>query len=221
MKKSILLILLTFISALAFSQEEVKNYKKIYFEYKIRSTIEYKDNGLYIDSLILKWDYPDLVHEKVQFNNKSYGFVKIENIPKKTKKLILSKIFHNNINIIYKFNIKTQVYTKEFFYHCDDKTKNIYEALNSNCSENNKIIMDMPKLESFGDNMFNITEWIEPNFGFYIASYKEMLFKNLVEFDKSLPKFITPSVHFNNNQYGVKKIYSIYNTTELINYRYD
>ena len=87
MKKTILLIVFTFISILSFSQEAIKKHKKIYFEYKIRTTIEYRDNGLYIDLQILEWDFPELVHEKVTINNKAFGFVKIENIPNKTKKL--------------------------------------------------------------------------------------------------------------------------------------
>lgn len=221
MKKTILLIVFTFISILSFSQEAIKKHKKIYFEYKIRTTIEYRDNGLYIDSLILKREYPELVYEKIKINNKAYGFVKIENIPKKTKSYIISKIFHTNINIIYKFDIKNQAYTKEFYYHCDEPTKNIYKALNKECSEVNDIRQNTPKSEFFGDNNFHITEWVEPNFGFYVLAYSEMLFKNLVEFDKNLPKFITPSVHFDNSQYGVKKIYSTYHTTELVNYRFD
>jgi hypothetical protein len=221
MKKTILLLVVTFITSLSFSQESLKNHKKIYFEYKIRSTIEYKDNGLYIDLQILEWDFPDLVYEEVIINNKTLGFVKIENIPKKIKRLIISKVFHTTINMIYKFNISTQEYTKEFYFHCDDKTREIYEVLNSNCSESNKIITNAHESEYLGDYKFHITEWVEPNFGFYIDTHSKVLFKNLVEFDKNLPKFITPSVHFDNNQYGVKKIYSTYHTTELIDYRFD
>lgn len=221
MKKTILLIVITFISSLTFSQEEIKNHKRIYFEYKIRSTIEYKDNGLYIDSLILKQNFPELAYQKVKINDKSFGFVKIENIPKKTKSYIISKIFHTNINVIYKFNIKTKEYTKEYYYDCDEETKNLYKALNYNCSEDNDIRKNAPKSEFYGDEKLQITEWIGSNYGFYIESIGDMLFKKLVEFDKSLPKFITPSVYFDNNQYGIKKIYSTYHTTELINYRYE
>lgn len=221
MKKTIFLILFAFISTFAFSQEEIKKHKKIYFEYKIRSTIEYRDNGLYIDLQILEWDYPDLAYKEVTINNKTLGFVKIEDIPKKIKSYIVSKIFHTNINIIYKFDISTQKYTKEYYYHCDDETKNIYNALNRECSEVNNIRENAPKSENFGEQSFHITEWVEPNFGFYVLAYNEILFKNLVEFDKNLPKLITPSVHFDNCQYGVKKIYSTYYTIELVDYRFE
>lgn len=228
MKKTILLLVVTLITSLSFSQESLKNHKKIYFEYKIRSTIEYRDNGFYIDSLILKWDYPDLVYEKVQINNKAFGFVKIENISDENKKKLLSEIGHTNHNEKYKFNIKKQKYTKDNHFYCDGNLKKTYEALNSHCSETRgvtsysfDVYFNKKEVDYYGLEKFKSIEWVNSNFGFFTQGGTDIVFKNLVEFDNSLPKYITPTVFFENNEFGIKKIYSTYYTTELISYRFD
>lgn len=222
------------------TDSEPLKYKKIKFVYKAESTIKFTNNGVYLDTLILQWEFPNVKYKLTNSINdslKKVGFISKKEINQNIKSKLSSIIFHTNTIHTYIFKVKNKKTTLNTCFCCEEKTKEIYKQyFNENCPETNSTcqytfivnydkqkyyLSDCDKTQEFTFFDKKI-EWDNKSetTGSYNVDINYKTFENSIIINKKLPKYITPNEFFQNNEFGIEKVSSIYYTKELVSVEY-
>jgi len=218
----------------SFSQEKldkvIDNVKEIHFVYKKKSNYIINDEGVFADTLLFQIDFPDTKYILKKHPSDSTvicGFSPHKGFGNNNRKKLKSIIYHSNETI----NAIHYVVSKKTIFNVvrgDDETKLIFKKYfrerfyNFGYRQEFDFVKKIEKITyprvSYEHEFSKISKKIEfiesQNHGFYSSSYGDFIIKNLVFFNKRLPKFVSP-ILFVNNEFGIEKIKNIDVTIEL------
>ena len=230
-----LFILITF-NLLSFSQ--TKSYKKIIFTYKCKPNMIFKGNLAYVDTTLLKLEYPKIKYQLTKSPEdslKKVGMFSVKNLSPEDLSKLKGFIFHTYTEKTYKYNLKRTASYDNGSLCQDEECQKIYKLLSGTTTNGsdfypNRIKYKEEKKQFKRTNLNvtdydykdNIIEWVEgfENIGRYIYKGEYNYYTNIVEFNPKLDKHVTPMPLFANCEYGVEKLYTIYTTTELVSVKY-
>lgn len=231
--KYFLIYCFVFLPSLIFSQESKPDgYSKIHFVYNKKANYHIDENGVFADTVLLKFDFPAIKYTLRRSPNdvKSIvGFVPLKDFDKESKAKLSSTIYHTVEKIHGTYDLKKNTTTlrisrndedakkvlKNFFqegYHSFDYTISIdYQKKMWRCkypliSYKYKFNEILRTINFFNENK---TE------GSYLVKRKTLVLDNLVYLDEKLNNKITPGEIFLNNDFGVEKIVGIHETISL------
>ena len=221
-------------------QEEPKEFKKIHFVYEERTNYFLNDSGVYADTLLLAYDFPDLKYVKVKSPsevNMICGYLPFSAFSdsKDKNRLVSGQLYHKNqtyegtyyvnknktiINVIRdnkEIQQKVKKYFDEYFprFTFDiviNYKKETENGIFISWYGNGEEKKEKRKVTYFDD---------EKLIGSYKIKYKNIEEKNIVVFNKKLNSKIVPAVIFSNSDYGVEKITTLFETFELKSVTYE
>ncbi|WP_310378658.1 hypothetical protein [Flavobacterium sp.] len=221
-----------------FSQNKAPvTFSKIKFEYEQKSNYYVDQDGVYADTLLLAFDYPNLkytlktnpVDAKTQV-----GFVSFITLSKEDKKKLVGTLYHNTQKIIGIHDVKKNT-TKLKITRSDIGLKEIFKKyLNENyysfkysvsINYNEKSIkIDYPSVkyvQNFDSQLRSILFDNDKKTGIYKFTIDNTTYNNLVLLNENCINKITPGDVFSNNEFGIEKIISLHYTTTLKFYNYE
>lgn len=219
-------------------QSEPKEFKKIHFVFEGKSNYFINDNGVYADTLLISFDFPNLKYSKVNSPIEANGvcgflpFTAFSNISDKKK--LVGGLYHSNqtyectyyvnknktkIKIIRDNNEvreKVKKYFNEYFQRFTmDKTIDYKkETENTITTTSQGTDRFEPKYKvTYFDNERLTGSYKSKN------SYYEMT--SIVVFNKKLNPKIVPGILFHNVEFGAEKITTLFSTYELKSVTYE
>lgn len=221
--------ILSFISFYSISQS-----KKIHFVYYKKSNFYANEKGIYADTLLLKNSY--LIHKYILTKHpkdvtKTVGFIDYKLLSDEEKKIVIDIFSLSNFKYDCYYNVKKNKTSMYVTRIDNDETQNLLKKLfkETYSSYYNRIYIDHNKNEMFSTNSFFgtvykffpnnlVINWYDATkiSGEYTFTVEKATFKDLIVVDPALEKHVTPYNTFANCEYGVQKIVSFYDTTELI-----
>ena len=237
--KKIFLTVLILACNIVFSQTTLPGtYSKIKFVYEQKSNFFIEDDKVYADTLLLKAEYPKLKFSKVispSDSTKIIGFLEIKSFNNEDKNILQSNLYHTTHTIEGSYDLKKNK-TKLFFTRGNkalNETFKKYFGGNYNAFIFNvvvnynekKIHTNYPKTnytKSFDSQLkkINFTS-DDKSIGTYTFQTNKGFQTNLVTLDKKYNNKITPDIIFSNNDFGVIKIASLFDTITLISVIYE
>lgn len=205
------------------------NAEEIYFEYESKSNFHYDEIGIYGDTLLFKQELPNVeyIKSKHPIRNHICGFLSFSNMGFKTKSKVASILYHNNESYAAVYNFKNNT-TTIVAKRNDEKLKILFKkTLKTNYNNfTYRIYLDYQNQtkKTFYPNVdyndkFEKTlqkiEWSDSLKGTFIEKNNNLVLKNTVKINQDLPKQITFGLVFENNNYGIIKVDSLYKTYEL------
>ncbi|MEO5776469.1 MAG: hypothetical protein ABIQ27_06170 [Flavobacterium sp.] len=208
---------------------------KIHFVYHKKSNLFINEKGIYADTLLLKTGFKELTYQLTKHptdSTKTVGFIDLKRISKEDQKRIIGIFSHSNFKYDCYYNIKknqTAMYVTRIE---NDETHDLLKSLFKDTFSNeyyNRIYIDYNKSDKFYTNSrfstlykFNqkyiVIDWFDENKigGEYKHLEGEVTYKDLVLADSTLEKHVTPFFTFANCDYGIQKLVTFFDTTELI-----
>lgn len=233
-----LLIVILLINSCCFGQtsfyEMPEGTKKIEFEYESKSNFKVTENGIYADSTLLSIE---LSNYKIKIKRHpidsafTTGFIELNALTFEDKKKLASIIYHSNeiIQGVYEFDKEKAKYTVKRDHY---ETKKAFKILNVANYESfiykfeinykkRKKVISYPTVSytyPFNDVGFQI-EYLNTTNGTFKTKANKSLLQNTIFLNKNLNKYITYDI-FTNNNFGVQKTMSIYDTITLNSVKY-
>ncbi|HSN49159.1 MAG TPA: hypothetical protein VLR29_10395, partial [Flavobacterium sp.] len=116
--KKIMFSLFILVCNIAFSQTAIpETYSKIKFVYEQKSNFIIENDKLYADTLLLKFEFPELKFSKISSpldSAKTIGFIQIKSLNNEDKKKLSSILYHSTHTIDGTYDVKKNK-TKLFF----------------------------------------------------------------------------------------------------------
>lgn len=207
-----------------------KGTKKIEFEYEKKSNFLVTENGVYADSTLLKIEFPYCVI-KLKTNPKDStlltGFIELNDISKEDKNKLASIVYHSNeiIKGEYKFDKEKAKYSVS---RDDNETKKVFKILNIDYPGSfyfkYEINYKKQKKEVFYPNVSylypfkdveNEVDYVDNTNGLFKKQIgNKLILQNTILINENLDKKVTYDI-FTNNNFGVQKTVSIYDTITL------
>ena len=207
-----------------------ENAQEIHFVYKKETNYVINDEGIFADTLLLKIDFPDLKYSlRKHPSNSTFtcGFSRLKEFGRDNKSKLKSIIYHTNETI----NATHFILSKMTIFKVvrgDEETKMIFKKYFGERFINFEYRQEFdfskriekrkyPRVDytlSFDEIAEKIDFKTDDTFGFYSETINNILYKNVVYFNKDLPKYVSPLV-FKNNIEGVEKIETIGRTITL------
>ena len=240
MRKSIFIILLICLGFVkGFSQgvfpEKPKKYKKINFIYIQKSNYDLREEGVYADTLLLKYEFPNLKYKKVEDplnKGRICGLVQYsEFYIVEDRKRFIRQVFENNqilnatyyvkkkktvINVVRDNNQVRELIKKHF----KDYSLLKYEYSLEIKGKKNKVKEIIPTVKKDKKYKLQRHEILFVNdaniAGVFRENLKKSPFKDNVILNKGLDKNIVPEIMFSNNDYGVETISTLFKTYQLV-----
>lgn len=212
-----------------------ENFKEIHFVYEVQSNYIVNDEGVFADTLLFKTDFPDLKYTTKKHPKDSTlicGFTTLKELGKENTKKLASIIYHTNetFNAVYNTSKKKTVFN---VIRYDEQTRNIFKKhfkesyFKFQYKKEFDFIKKIRKLiypaVLYNHSFSEISKKIEPAnddlIGFFYETKGNVLFKNIVYFNKDLSKDITPLI-FENINFGIEKIETVQKTIKLKSVHY-
>ncbi|MFV8345556.1 hypothetical protein ACNQGX_05630 [Flavobacterium sp. ZB4P13] len=213
-------------------------YSKIKFVYEQKSNFFIENDKVYADTLLLKVEYPKLKFSKVisPFDStKIIGFLEIKSFNNEDKKILESYLYHTTHTIEGTYDLKKNK-TKLFFTRGNKALNETFKKyFGGNYSpfifnvvvdyNEKKIHTNYPRInytKSF-DSQLKKINFIsdDKTLGTYTFQTKKGFHTNVVTLDKKYNNKITLDIIFSNNDFGVDKIVSLFDTISLISVIYE
>ena len=237
--EKIIFFILILVGNIASSQKSIpETYSKIKFVYEQKSNFFTVDNKVYADTLLLKVEFPKTKFTKVvspQDSLKIIGSVKIKSLSKEEIKRLESQLYHNTHLIQGIHNLKTNKTTLFFKRGSGELIKTYRENFGHNFTPfAYKIIIDYnkktintnyPKVnysKSFQSELKKI-DFVDAEKEIGSCSYQTAngIMTDIVNFNKLYNIKVATDMIFSNNDYGVEKIVSFFDTTTLTSVTYE
>jgi hypothetical protein len=215
-----------------------ESYSKINFVYEQKSNFLIQDGKVYADTLLLIHTYPKLKFLKVTSptdERQTVGFLDLQNLTKEDKKTLENNLYHTTHTIKGTYDLKK------------NKTKLFYTRGNKSLNETFKKYFG----GSYNSFVFNViidyeNKNIQTNYPLtnYIDAFENQLKKidfvnnekcrgtftyrkntyigtDWVTLDKKYSNKVAPDIIFANNNFGVARIVSLFDTIDLISVSYE
>ena len=238
MKKLLLIVLIT-ISHIGSSQTVgSKEYSKIKFVYEQKSNFYLDNDKVYADTLLFKYEYPQLKFSKTVSpldSTKIIGFIEFKNFSKEDNKKLQSNIYHNTHTIKGTYNVKKnrtnlhfkrgsknmkEIFTRYFGGGFSDFQFDV--VIDYNSRQINTSYPSRNYTESFDSKLRKINFLNNDNsVGTYTFQTKNSNYTNVVTLNKEYNNKITPEEVFSNNGFGISEIVSLHDTTKLLSVIYE
>ncbi|MDI9256049.1 hypothetical protein [Flavobacterium sedimenticola] len=222
-----------------FSQErfpaEPHNYKKIHFIYEKKSNIYYDEKGFYADTMFYKIKFPNLSFRKTTHPAEQYlcGFVLFTELDAESKEKMLSILYHSNESYVGTYDLETNK-TIIKAERNDSEIKSLYEKLSKETYGRFRytIFIDYEKKtkktsypaithrKSFSEIIKSI-QWLSDFEGSFKEVRNDVILTNYVNTNSNLPKVITLGYIFENNNFGINKVRTFYETIQLKSVSYE
>ena len=244
MKKIFLLLMIIFSVQKGFSQsnfqEAPKKYKKIHFVYEQKSNFQLRGDGVFADTLLLKFEFPNVNYKKVQdptTPGRICGLVPYSGFFLEEDRKRLIRLTYNDSQTIEGFYIPKK--QKLIFNITRDNIEvkerikrefNDYSLLKNSYSlvvdfKNGQVTKILP---DSNENKISGIEQLDILFidnsklkGIYKENLKKTPESNEVFLNKTLNKSITPGILFSNNDFGIEKLTTMYKTYKLLSVTYE
>jgi hypothetical protein len=216
---------------LSAQEKAPEKFSKIRFVYNERSNYIVCKEGVYADTLLLRFDFPDMRFEKAadSIYPGYYGFIAFKDFSEADREKLKHNLYHAAQKISGVYNLKTN--SSQFTITRDDaEMRKIFkDLLDEGYSrfaftasfDYSKQTMHLDFETKTYDFKF-IKKAAVVNFsddsklkGKYIENGRNGEFTNLVYFDESLTDKIVPQQLFSNSDFGVRKLVTIWSTIEL------
>lgn len=226
------LFYMVLLANITFAQEKTPQYSKAYFVYERKSNYHIDEKGVYADTLLLKAEFPDLKYSRVKHPIDSIrivGYVPLDKLSKKDKDELASSIYHTTELIEGVHDFKKNI-TRLKIRRDDANAKEVIkkylgeryhkfkhkETIDYN---KQKIWLKFPSIsytKKFDTELKTIKFGSDTRlWGYYRENRKTLLLDNFVLLKEGLDNKIVPDVIFSNNEFGVEKIATIYQTIRL------
>jgi hypothetical protein len=209
--------------------------KEIHFTYESKSSFYFDQQGIYADTIIFKMQLPNVKFAKTKHPKDGYfcGFLSFLSMDKETQKKVMGILYHSNEKFkgVYDFKknksiikaIRNDADVKKLF---NEVFKTDYSAFAYTICldyENKNKTLDFPltKYDSVFAKEQKKINWIDNISGSFTDKKDNLLLTSTVESDKNLPKQITLGFVLENNNYGIKKVSTAYETYELTSITYE
>lgn len=235
--KLIFVFIFSFSNFSLFGQSTVNNDSKakIHFVYHKKSNLYINEKGIYADTLFLKNAFKQLTYQISKHpsdSTKTVGFINLKEISKKDQKKIIGIFGHSNFKYDCYYNIKknqTAMYiTRIENDEIHDLLKRLFKDTYSS-TYYNRIYVNYNKNEKFSTNSkfgtlyrYNpnniLIKWYDDNKigGEFNHLDGNRIYKDLILANPALEKHVTPFFTFANCDYGIQKLITFFDTTELI-----
>lgn len=217
-----------------FSQEKFEkiseNTSEIHFVYEMKSNYVINDEGIFADTLLLQIDFPNFKYSLRKHPSDSTvvcGFSTLKDFGTNNRQKLKSIIYHTNetINAIHFVGSKKTVFN---VVRGSEETKVIFKKyfkerfMNFEYRQEFDFVKRTEKRKypnvnydlSFDKIAKSVEFTSDESFGFYYDYAREVLYKNIILFNKELSVFVSPIV-FENSKFGVEKIETISRTITL------
>ena len=211
-------------------EKMTENTQEIHFVYKMETNYVINDEGIFADTLLLKIDFPDLkfsLRKHPLDSTVTCGFSTLKEFGRDNRNKLKSIIYHTNETIsathfiiskmtifnVVRGNEETKMVFKKYFGERFVNFEYRQEFDFSKRIEKRKYPSVNYTL-AFNEIAKKIDFKTDDTFGFYSETINNVLYKNVVYFNKNLPKYVSPLV-FENNIAGIEKIETISRTITL------
>ena len=211
-------------------QKMPDNAQEIHFIYKKGTNYVINDEGIFADTLLLKIDFPELKYSLRKHPldaTVTCGFSTLKEFGRDNKKKLFSIIYHTN-ETIYATHFIISKKTIFNVVRGDEETKKVFKIYFGERFVNFEYQQEFdfskriekrkyPRVNytfTFDEIAKKIDFKTDETFGFYSETIMNVLYNNVVYFNKDLPKYVSPLV-FKNNIAGVEKIETISKTITL------
>ncbi|MFV8331753.1 hypothetical protein [Flavobacterium sp. GSP14] len=237
--KNTFIIVLPFIYNIALAQnEEPESYSKIIFTYDQKSNFSVQDGIVYADTLLLKVEFPKMQFKKIlnpKDSSTIIGSIELKNFGKDEINKLESQLYHITHKIQGVYNLKTNKTTLFYKRGNEELIKTYKQNFNRNfMAFSYKIIIDYNKKtvninypraqysKSF-QSIIRKINFTDNNKEHGTFSYQTTngFSNDVLNLNKAYNSKITTDVIFTNNDYGVEKIVSFYDTTTLLSVKYE
>lgn len=218
-----------------------KSFSKIHFIFHHTCNIIVNEQGVFADTLLLKFYFPNLKYKKVSVPNEDNifgGFVAFNNLSETDVERIIGTISHSTYETVGLYNVKkNRTFLLGKRIKDDVTAKKLKQILNKSYgngfysrkyfSFNNNLLEVFNSFGGIRDIKMcperNLIKWIDKDLfvGEYNEGNEKITTTNLVQFSPDLDKHITPILLFGNCEYGIFKIKSVFETIELKEVYYD
>ena len=235
--KLILVFIISVLSSNLFGQSTINSDSKtkIHFVYHKNSNLYINEKGIYADTLFLKTLFNELKYQITKHptdSTKIVGFIDLKKISKDNEKKIIGIFGHSNFKYDCYYNIKknqTIMYVtriendeiqdllKKLFK--DTYSKVYYIRIYIDYNKNDKFYTNSPFGTLYRFNPKNLViNWYDENKigGEYTHLERDVIYKDLILANPTLEKHVTPYFIFANCAYGIEKLITFFDTTELI-----
>ena len=201
----------------------------------MKSNFYINEKGFYADTLFLKNFFEKITYQIAKNptdSTKIVGLIELRFLSKQDRKRVIGIFSHSNFKYDCYYNIKkneTAVYVTRIE---NDEIHDLLEKLFKDTYSNvyyNRIYTDYNKNEKFSANsQFGtltryypkklIVEWYDENKigGEFNHVNGNLIYKDLILANPSLERHVTPYYIFANCDYGIQKIITFFDTTELV-----
>lgn len=211
------------------------NAKEINFIYEVKSNYFITEEGIFADTLLFKIDFPNLKFELRNHPNDSNrlcGYRLFKGFGYENKAKLKNILYHINetINATHfilsgktVFNvIRGDDEIRKIFKHYFKERFIDFEYRREFDFNKRTEIIKFPSLRydyTFYERSKKLEYKSEDDFGIYYETKNNMVFKNIVLFEKTLSKYISP-VLFVNNNCGIIELETIRETIKLKSVQY-
>jgi len=216
-------------------EEMPANATEIHFVYEVKSNYLVTEEGIFADTLLFKIDFPKLkfdLRKHPNDSNRICGYTLLKGFGYENKAKLKGILYHTNETI----NATHFILSKKTVFNVirgDDEIKKIYKhyfkerfvdfEYKREFDFNKRTeIIKFPTVRydfTFYERSQKLEYKSEDDFGFYYEIKNNMQFKNLVLFEKTLSKYISPILFVNNN-FGIKELETVRETIKLRSVQY-
>jgi hypothetical protein len=233
MKKAFFFLAFTMCAAAVFGQA----HDRIDFSYERHTNVYINEEGVFADTLLLKFDFPgmDYTLRKHPLDaQKTVGFRSLASLMPEERRQLVGLMYHTNESLTAIFDRKKNVTTifvtrtnqgqEAFFKYLKQAFPGKFKYTITIDYNRGTIEYDFPQTSRGKDEQADTYAIAytsdDKTKGSYAKQSGEIRIRNLVELDPALdPKIVAADV-FNNNPFGMRKTVSVDDTLELVSYSY-
>jgi len=212
-------------------------YKKIHFVYERKANFYFDENGIYADTTYCRIEFPRVrfVKTKHPKENHQCGFISFSTIKadEETAKRLLGIIYHSYESYVGIYDLKKNRTTikavrydpevKKLFNNIFDKSYSKFTYTIYIDYKRKIKTVEFPSVtyeKSFYEEQKKLRE-NSLNQIYFTEVRADLSFPNLVSLNENLSKYITFGYVFENNDFGLDKLSSIYGTYQLKSVSYE
>lgn len=238
MKKLLLIVLITVSNIINSQTVGPKEYSKIKFVYEQKSNFLLENDKVYADTLLFKYEYPQLKFSKTVSpldSTKIIGFIEFKNFHNEDRKKLQSTLYHSTHIIEGTYDVKknrTNLHFKRGGEGINEIFKKYFGEGFSNfrfdivIDYNSRQIKTNYPSQNYTESLDSKLRKInfinnDNSIGTYTFQTKSRNYTNMVTLNKEYNNKITPEEVFSNNGFGISEIVSLHDTTKLLSVIYE
>ncbi len=209
-------------------------HSKFIFSYDQKSNYTIDDDGVHADTLLFMIDFPELKFTKKANGDAVVGFVSWTDFTPGHKKRLASIIYHQNQIWQGEHDIAKNITTIDVVRWNETLRSQFRKYFGGGYSRfkyrividynKRELLHDFPSVDyrfAFSEKSKRVAFFDESKkSGKYSLVHGRVNYENIVDFDESIDKKITPAELFTNSESGVKEIRSVNQTFTLTSYQY-